>query len=334
MPAVTADPLTLDRVPRPGPTSVARPIVSLTTAPAGFEGEGFPVRRAFAGVHPSQLDPFIHMDQMGEVDYAPGEPMGTSWHPHRGFETVTYMIDGVIQHQDSHGGGGRILDGGTQWMTAGSGILHIETPPEELVVSGGLFHGIQLWVNLPSTQKMVSPAYQDLAGDQVRLLGSHDGAALLRLVAGDLDGHQGPGSTRSPITFVHATLTPGARMELPWDPSHNALVYVLSGRGSVGAEQAAVRQGQLVVLGPGDHLVLGADESQDTGIDGLDVLLLGGAPIGEPVAQHGPFVMNTRAELVTAVEDFQSGRFGRVPPGALQPYRPTAEELAAARAGR
>ena len=142
MPAVTADPLTLDRVERPGPASRPRPVVSITTAPAGFEGEGFPVRRAFAGVHPSRLDPFIHMDQMGEVDYAPGEPMGTSWHPHRGFETVTYMIDGVIQHQDSHGGGGRILDGGTQWMTAGSGILHIETPPEELVVSGGLFHGI------------------------------------------------------------------------------------------------------------------------------------------------------------------------------------------------
>lgn len=322
MPAVTADPLALDRVERPGPDSQSRPVVSVTTAPAGFEGEGFPVRRAFAGVHPSRLDPFIHMDQMGAIDYSPGEPRGTSWHPHRGFETVTYMIDGVIQHQDSHGGGGRILDGGTQWMTAGSGILHIETPPEELVVSGGLFHGIQLWVNLPSADKMISPAYQDLAGSDVRLLSNEDGGALLRLIAGELGGHRGPGSTHTPITFLHATVAPGARVELPWDPTHNALVYVLSGSGAVGAEQAPIRSGQLAVLGAGGHLELTAAADQDHGADALDVLLLGGRPIGEPVAQHGPFVMNTRAELVTAVEDFQAGRFGRVPPGALQPYRP------------
>ncbi len=322
MPAVTADPLTLPRVDRPGPDSRARDVVSITTAPAGFEGEGFPVRRAFAGVHPSRLDPFVHMDQMGSVEYGPGEPLGTAWHPHRGFETVTYMIDGIIQHQDSHGGGGRILDGGTQWMTAGSGILHIETPPEELVVSGGRFHGIQLWVNLPARDKMISPAYQDLAGDEVALVGSHDGGALLRVVAGDLAGHRGPGSTHSPIIFVHATLAPGARVQLPWPKDHNALVYVLSGDGSVGAEDATVRAGQLAVLDGGDHLELAADETQASDTDALDVLLLGGVPIREPIAQHGPFVMNTRAELLTAIEDVQAGRFGRVPPGALQPFRP------------
>jgi quercetin 2,3-dioxygenase len=151
MPAVTADTLTLPRLETPSPEQVDRPVRSVTTAPAGFEGEGFPVRRAFAGVDPRDLDPFIHMDQMGEIDYAPMEPKGTDWHPHRGFETVTYMIDGTFQHQDSHGGGGVIRDGATQWMTAGSGILHIETPPERLVVSGGLFHGVQLWVNVPDT---------------------------------------------------------------------------------------------------------------------------------------------------------------------------------------
>ena len=126
----------------------------MTTAPSGFEGEGFPVRRAFAGVDLAALDPFVHMDQMGEVEYAPGEPKGTPWHPHRGFETVTYIIDGTFVHQDSHGGGGVIKNGDTQWMTAGSGLLHIEVPPEELVLSGGLFHGLQLWVNLPSSMKM------------------------------------------------------------------------------------------------------------------------------------------------------------------------------------
>jgi redox-sensitive bicupin YhaK (pirin superfamily) len=314
--------MTLDRVERPGPQSRPRRIASITTAPSGFEGEGFPVRRAFAGVLPSVLDPFIHMDQMGAIDYAPGEPKGTPWHPHRGFETVTYMLDGVILHQDSHGGGGRIQNGGTQWMTAGSGILHIETPPEELVVSGGLFHGIQLWVNLPAKDKMISPAYQDLTGDQVTLLSSHDGGALLRLIAGQLGGHGGPGATHTPIVVVHATVAPGAQVELPWPTDHNALVYALSGNGSVGAERAELRSGQLAVLDNGDHLVLGGSEAQDGGAEALDVLLLGGVPIREPIAQHGPFVMNTRAELVTAVEDFQAGRLGRIPAGALQPFRP------------
>src|SRR3954454_24666722 len=162
MPAVTADTLTLQKLSTPGPESVDRPVRTVTTAPAGFEGEGFPVRRAFAGVSLADLDPFIMMDQMGEVEYAPYEPKGTAWHPHRGFETVTYLLDGTFLHQDSHGGGGVIQNGGTQWMTAGAGILHIETPPEELVMSRGLFHGFQLWVNLPAKDKFAPPAYQNL----------------------------------------------------------------------------------------------------------------------------------------------------------------------------
>ena len=181
MPAVTVDDVsTLPTVGVVDPTtSTGRPVVSVTSAPAGFEGEGFPVRRAFAGVDRRYLDPFIHMDQMGEVEYAPGEPKGTPWHPHRGFETVTYMIDGTFQHQDSIGGGGLISDGDTQWMTAGGGILHIEAPPEDLVVSGGLFHGIQLWVNLPKSDKMIAPRYQDIARGNVVLLASSDGGALV-----------------------------------------------------------------------------------------------------------------------------------------------------------
>src|SRR5690349_1702980 len=153
MPAVTVDnPLTLPRVAAPT-GAVARKVLGVTSAPSGLEGEGFPVRRAFAGIGHRRLDPFIMMDQMGEVEYAPGEPKGTPWHPHRGFETVTYLIDGTFVHQDSHGGGGVINGGDTQWMTAGSGLLHIEAPPEHLVVSGGLFHGFQLWVNLPKADK-------------------------------------------------------------------------------------------------------------------------------------------------------------------------------------
>jgi redox-sensitive bicupin YhaK (pirin superfamily) len=312
MPAVTVSDIT--QLPKLAPTA-GRPrrVRTLTTAPAGFEGEGFPVRRAFAGVPLEAIDPFVHMDQMGEVDYGPGEPRGTSWHPHRGFETVTYMIDGTFEHRDSTGGGGVITNGDTQWMTAGAGILHIERPPEQLVVSGGLFHGIQLWVNLPAADKMVQPRYQDIGRDHVTLVGSPDGGALLRVIAGDLGEHRGPGVTHTPITMVHATVAAGARVELPWDPQSNALVYVLAGYGRVGADGVAAGPAQLAVLGDGDTVVLEAAAAQDSRSSGFEVLLLGGRPIGEPVAHYGPFVMNTRAELAQAVEDFRSGRMGTIP---------------------
>jgi quercetin 2,3-dioxygenase len=315
MPAVTVDdPLTLPVVAEPdAETSVERPVLSVTTAPSGFEGEGFPVRRAFAGVPQHLLDPFVHMDQMGEVEYAPGEPRGTPWHPHRGFETVTYMIDGTFQHDDSTGGGGLITNGDTQWMTAGSGILHIERPPHDLVASGGLFHGVQLWVNLPAADKLVPPRYQDIRGGQVTLVRSPDGGALLRVIAGSLAGFAGPGVTYTPITYVHATVAPGAKLTIHWAPDYNALVYVLAGRGIVGSAGRPVHTGQLAVLGPGDHLAVRADASQDSHSPNLDVLLLGGRPIREPVAQYGPFVMNTRAELAQAFDDYQAGRMGRVP---------------------
>jgi redox-sensitive bicupin YhaK (pirin superfamily) len=317
MPAVTADTLSLDKVPAPSPDRTDRAVRSVTTAPRGYEGEGFPVRRAFAGVDLRDLDPFIHMDQMGEVDYAPYEPKGTDWHPHRGFETVTYMIDGTFQHQDSHGGGGLITNGATQWMTAGGGILHIETPPEDLVVSGGLFHGVQLWVNLPARDKMVAPRYQNLDGDQVTLLSSPDGGALIRLIAGDAAGHRGPGSTYTPITVAHATVAPGARLVLPWPPEFNSLAYILSGAGTAGTERRPVEAGQLVVFGPGDTVTLDGHVSRS-----LDVLLLGGRPINEPVATYGPFVMNTKSELQQAVDDYHAGRLGTIPAGGLHPYRP------------
>ena len=312
MPAVTVDDvLSLPRIPAADLAAVDRPVRSVTTAPRGFEGEGFPVRRAFAGVDLADLDPFVHLDQMGEVEYAPGEPKGTPWHPHRGVETVTYMIDGVMRHQDSHGGGGLITNGDTQWMTAGSGILHIETPPETLVMSGGLFHGFQLWVNLPSDKKWSPPRYQDIRGAKVGLLASADGGGLVRVIAGSLAGHDGPGSTHTPITLVHATVQPGGRLELPWPAEFNALAYVLAGRGTVGAERRPLSSGQLAVLGSGDSVELTGDS--DAQSPALEVLLLGGRPIREPVAAYGPFVMNTRAELMQAFEDYQAGRLGTIP---------------------
>ncbi len=320
MPAVTVDDLSvLPRIAAPSgdPTTGApahpRPVETITSAPSGLEGEGFPVRRAFAGVSLDRLDPFVHMDQMGEVDYGPGEPRGTAWHPHRGFETVTYIIDGTFQHRDSTGGGGLITNGDTQWMTAGSGILHIERPPESLVASGGLFHGIQLWVNLPAADKWVDPRYQDIGRDRITLLSSPDGGALVRVIVGRVGEHSGPGDTYTPITMVHATVAPGARLDLPWDRAANALVYVLAGRGTVGGEGRPIQGGQLAVLGAGDTVVVTADQHQDSGAPNLDVLMLGGRPIGEPVAHYGPFVMNTRAELAQAFEDFQKGRMGTIP---------------------
>ncbi|GAA4354570.1 pirin family protein [Angustibacter luteus] len=315
MPAVTVPDITvLSRIDAVDPqTSTERPVKSLTSAPSGFEGEGFPVRRAFAGVDLTELDPFIHMDQMGEVEYAPGEPKGTAWHPHRGFETVTYIMDGTFDHQDSHGGGGRITNGDTQWMTAGSGLLHIEAPPEELVVSGGLFHGIQLWVNLPRADKWADPRYQDLRGGDVGLLTTPDSGALIRVIAGDVAGHRGPGSTHTPIALVHATVSPGARLSLPWRRDFNALVYVLAGQGTVGSDRRPIRKGQLVVLGAGDHLQVDAATSQPLAEPNLDVLVLGGQPIREPLAWAGPFVMNTRDEVIQAFEDFQAGKLGTIP---------------------
>ena len=322
MPAVTADRLRLPRLEGLPPGARERGVVSVTTAPTALEGEGFPVHRAFAGVPLAQLDPFVHMDQMGEVQYAPGEPKGTPWHPHRGFETVTYMIDGRFQHQDSHGGGGMIENGATQWMTAGSGILHIETPPEELVISGGLFHGVQLWVNLPAKSKMIPPAYQSIEADHVALVASADAGALVRVIAGEVGGHPGPGSTHTPITLLHATVSPGALLQVPWDPTFNALIYVLAGAGRVGSQGRPKREGQLVVLGRGDWFEVRADDHQDSRSAALELLVLGGQPIRQPVAAYGPFVMNTKAELGQALEDFQAGLFGEIPPDALMPYTP------------
>jgi quercetin 2,3-dioxygenase len=315
MPAVVVDDITvLPRIPEPDPVLARqRAVRSVTLAPQGMEGEGFPVRRAFAGVDLADLDPFVHLDQMGEVEYAPGEPKGTPWHPHRGFETVTYMIDGTFEHSDSNGGGGVITNGDTQWMTAGAGILHIEKPPEALVASGGLFHGFQLWVNLPAALKWSAPRYQDLRASEVALISSSDGGVLVRVIAGEIAGHQGPGSTYSPMTLVHATLSPGAQLSMPWRADYNALAYVLAGHGTVGPERRPIASGQLAVFGPGNALTVAAAPIQESRSPSLDVLVLGGRPIGEPVAWMGPFVMNTREEVMQAFADYQAGRLGSIP---------------------
>ncbi|MFC9091274.1 pirin family protein [Streptomyces sp. NPDC057072] len=318
MPAVTVEDLmVLPRLPRPDATATDRPVRHVITAHEQREGAGFVVRRPFPSGALPDADPFLLLDHVGETVYQPHEAKGAPWHPHRGFETVTYVIDGTVVHRDSNGGGGVIADGDTQWMTAGSGILHDEVPSEEVLAKGGLGHGIQLWVNLPRSRKWAPPRYQDVPADRLRLLTSDDGGALIRLIAGDLGGHQGPGVTYTPIVYAHASLFPRAQLRTQWDPQFSAMVYVLQGSGSVGADKRPILEGQLAVFGAGDVLTVQAGAHQHGRTGRLEVLLLGGLPLREPIARYGPFVMNTQAEILQAVEDYQRGRMGHIPAARL-----------------
>jgi redox-sensitive bicupin YhaK (pirin superfamily) len=309
MPAIT--PTTLTDLPvladadgRP------RPVQSIVTAQETLEGGGFPVHRPFPqpGAELGATDPFLMLDEMGPIEYGPGEAKGAPDHPHRGFETVTYLFDGEMEHRDSTGGGGLLRGGDTQWMTAGAGLVHSETPTAEMLRDGGLMHGFQLWVNLPRTDKLATPRYQDLTGDRLTLLRSADERALVRLVAGELDGHSGPGSTHTPIVYAHATIKAGGRLSLAWPDVFNALVYVVRGSVRVGDDPRSVNAHQLAVLSrEGDTVVVEADEESD-------VLLLGGRPLREPIAWYGPFVMNTKQEIIDAVDDFEAGRMGSITP--------------------
>jgi redox-sensitive bicupin YhaK (pirin superfamily) len=315
MPAITVEnPLVLPRLAAPSVATVDRPVARVVAAHHTVEGAGFEVWRPFpGGVDSHVADPFFLLDQLGPVEYAPGRAVGAPWHPHRGFETVTYVIDGVVAHHDSNGGGGVIGEGDTQWMTAGSGILHDEVPTEEFVRSGGPMHGVQLWVNLPAALKFTPPRYQAITAGELTLVSSGDGGALVRLIAGDLAGFSGPGSTHTPITYAHASVHPGASFSVPWTPTFSALAYVLSGRGFAGPDRRPVEAHDLVVFGPGDTLTVAAAANQPEDSPRLEVLLLGGLPIREPIAHYGPFLMNTRQEIIEAMEDFQSGRMGHIP---------------------
>jgi redox-sensitive bicupin YhaK (pirin superfamily) len=319
MPAVTVDNLlVLPRIPRADAAhSASRPVARVVTAHRQVEGGGFVIRRPFPGdLTLTDADPFLLFDHLGPQVNAPDEAKGAPWHPHRGFETVSYVLDGEIAHHDTNGGGGVIAEGDTQWMTAGGGILHDELPTERAYRLGGPSHAVQLWVNLPAALKLTAPRYQSITKDTLRLLTSDDGGALVRLIAGDIAGFSGPGTTFTPITYAHVTLAPGAEITVPWNPAFSAFAYVLTGRGTAGAEGRPLEEGQLAVFGPGDHVVLRA---ADRRAEPMDALLLGGLPIREPIAHYGPFVMNTRREIAQAMEDYQAGRLGTVPADQLTP---------------
>jgi hypothetical protein len=317
MPAITVDDtLVLPRIPRPDPTAKARPVAKVVTSRREAEGAGFVVARPFPGdLSLAEADPFLLLDHVGPLVNAPGEAKGAPWHPHRGIETVSYILDGEIAHHDSNGGGGVIAEGDTQWMTAGGGILHDELPSERAYRAGGPFHAVQLWVNLPPALKQTQPRYQSITSDRLRLLTSDDGGTLVRLIAGDLAGYASSGVTHTPITYAHVTLAPGAELSVPWSPDFTAFSYVLTGRGTAGAERRPIKGDQLVVFGPGDRVVVAAASGQAE----MDVLLLGGLPIRAPIVRYGPFVMNTREEILQAIEDYQAGRLGTIPADQLVP---------------
>jgi len=290
-------------------TRLERPVVEVVDSVRTLEGGGFPVRRPFPTHALMQVDPFLLLDHLGPVTWGPGEGIGAPDHPHRGFETVTYLLSGGFQHKDSAGHAGKLTPGDVQWMTAGSGVVHSELPSDEFMRDGGVMHGFQIWVNLPARDKMMKPHYQEIPKSGVPEALSADGKVKVRVIAGAALGKSAVIETRTPIYFLHYTLQPGGATVQDIPAGYNALVYLISGEVRLGTERKPVREGQMAMLGDGDLIRLAvADEASAP----ADLLLLAGVPLNEPVARYGPFVMNTREEIEQAFRDYQSGRMGRI----------------------
>jgi quercetin 2,3-dioxygenase len=287
--------------------SKLRDVKRLVTAHRQTEGGGFIVRRPYPTEALPQVDPFLLLDEMGPVDYAPGEAVGAPDHPHRGFETVTYLLDGEMEHEDSAGHAGALGPGDVQWMTAGSGVVHSEMPSRKVREKGGRVHGFQVWVNLPKRDKLMERRYQEIPAARIPVGRSEDGLAEVRVVAGEALGARAVIETRTPIYFQDWTLRPGAKVSLPLPSEHQASAYVFSGEASVGG--VPVAEGQLALLGPGDAVELGAPADAKTP---ARLLLLSGVPLREQVARYGPFVMNTPEEIHQAILDFQAGKMGDI----------------------
>lgn len=311
MPAASVpDLLVLPRIPRPDPaTTTFRPVERVITAPTMLEGAGFQVRRPFPGVDLSISDPFLLLDQIGAVEYAPGEAKGAPWHPHRGFETVTYIVDGALRHTDSHGGGGVITDGATQWMTAGAGILHDEFHSADYARQGGPFEMVQLWVDLPARHKLCPPGYQALRSEQIAEVPLHDvdgrEVGAMRLIAGAQGGLRGPARTFSPMNVWDLHLQRAARLRLAQPEGWPVQLLLREGRLRL-ADGRGVGAAQLLSFSAAGTQVELESEGE------ARLLLLAGEPLGQPVVGYGPFVMTRREEIVQAFEDFQAGRFGQM----------------------
>jgi len=289
-----------------------RPLNQIIESERTVEGGGFVVRRPFPTARVSHIDPFLLLDEMGPVDYAPGKAIGAPEHPHRGFETVTYLMHGAMEHRDTTGAVATIRPGGVQWMTAGSGVVHSELPTDDFLRSGGRMHGFQLWVNLPAASKLIPPRYQGFDGDELRRVSLSNGGEV-RVVAGTVMGVTGSVQTTSPMTYAHVLMNAGD--EVTWEPAegHTALVHVFDG--ALEANGHHVRSGQMMVFErSAGEIVMRVDASTATegvGAPAAQALLLGGQPLGEPVVRYGPFVMNTRDEIVQAFKDYEEGNLVR-----------------------
>jgi hypothetical protein len=290
-------------------TRIERPVLDVVDSVKTLEGGGFPVRRPFPTQRLMQVDPFLLLDHLGPVTWGPGQGIGAPDHPHRGFETVTYLLSGGFQHKDSAGHAGRLGPGDVQWMTAGAGVVHSELPSDEFMRDGGVMHGFQIWVNLPARDKMMKPRYQEIPAARIPQAASADGRVTVRVIAGRALDVSAVIETRTPIQYLHFTIQPGGEHTQPVPAGDNALVYLISGEARVGHEHKRVREGQMARLGDGDvvPLAVAADAAQPA-----ELLLLAGTPLNEPVARYGPFVMNTREEIDQAFRDYESGRMGRI----------------------
>jgi redox-sensitive bicupin YhaK (pirin superfamily) len=286
-----------------------RRVEEVITAQRQLEGGGFVVRRPFPTGGLELVDPFLLLDEMGPADYAPGEAVGAPDHPHRGFETVTYMLEGAFEHEDSAGNRGTIAAGDVQWMTAGRGVVHSEMPTKAIQKNGGRVHGFQIWVNLPARDKLMPPRYQEVPAAGIPEATSPDGLAKVRVIAGEALGVKAVIDTRIPIVYQDWTLKPGASVDQPVGSNQKALVYVFGGALEVGEERKPLADGQLALLGSGDSVRLSVPKAAR---EGARLLLLAGQPIGEPVARYGPFVMNTQTEIMQALSDYRAGRLGEI----------------------
>jgi redox-sensitive bicupin YhaK (pirin superfamily) len=288
----------------------ARTVAGIVNSIETLEGAGFLVRRPFPKAALSEFDPFLLLDEMGPLTLAPGEAKGAPDHPHRGFETVTYVLSGEMEHKDSQGHSGKLSAGDVQWMTAGAGVVHSEMPSARFQREGGRLHGFQLWVNLPRESKMMQPRYQEIPSASIPVARTADGLVAVRVIAGEALGARAVVETVTPIIYLHFTIRPGGRVAQTLPPEYNAFAYVVDGAGLFGAEGERGSDGQMVMFAPdGGEVKIENPADADAA---LEVLLIAGVPLGEPVARYGPFVMNTEEEIYQAVEDFRSGRMGAI----------------------
>lgn len=291
-------------------TRAGRTVAGVVNSIETLEGAGFLVRRPFPKPQFSEFDPFLLLDEMGPMELGPGQAKGAPDHPHRGFETVTYMLSGEMEHKDSRGHAGRLTPGDVQWMTAGAGVVHSEMPSAQFARTGGRMHGFQLWVNLPKRDKMTTPRYQEIPGSQIPKVTSADGLVSVNVIAGEAMGQKAVIETRTPIMYLHYTIKPGGVVTQAVPPNFNTFAYVIDGQGLFGAEHERGEDGQMVLFAPdGEELTI---ENPSDSSTTLELLLIGGVPLNEPVARYGPFVMNTREEILKAIEDYQNGKMGEI----------------------